>query len=72
VSERLPDGTRLAVTAGRPTAAEVAAVVAALDAARRADAKAAPPARRPAWLRAARREAILGRLVASPADLGRP
>lgn len=67
----LADGTRVAVVAGHPTAAEVAAAIAALDAARRADTRAAQPRRRPAWVRAARREAVEGRLVASPADLPR-
>jgi Xaa-Pro aminopeptidase len=64
----LADGTRVLV-AGDPTEEETAAVLVALDAARRADAAARTRRPRAAWLRAARREAIGGRLVASPADL---
>lgn len=66
----LRDGARVAVTAGNPTPEEVAAVLAALDAARRVDEASRRPEGTPAWLRAARREAVGGRLMtASPADL---
>ncbi len=64
----LADGTRLVLT-GNPTAAETAAAVLAVDAARRTAQAKRRPRRRPAWVAAARREGVEGRLVASPADL---
>jgi hypothetical protein len=72
MADGLPDGTRLVVTAGDPTAVESLAVLLALDAARRADAPAAPaaPARRAAWVRAARQEGVGGPPAATSSDLG--
>lgn len=70
MTDGLRDGARVAVTAGNPTAEEVAAVLAALDASRRMDEVSPRPEGTSAWLRAARREAVEGRLLAaSPADL---
>jgi hypothetical protein len=64
----LPSGTRVVVTAGDPTHEEVLAVLLALDQATSADADVpAPPP--PAWLRAARQEAVGGPAAATPADL---
>ena len=58
--------TLLRVAGGRPTTEEIAALVVALDAAARQAPAPEPP---PAWLRAARVEALGQRLVSAPGDL---
>lgn len=62
----LADGTCITVS-GDPTPEEVAAITLALDAVAAADG--AGPARRPAWIRAARLEQTGGTPARSPADL---
>jgi hypothetical protein len=65
----LADGTRMRVR-GAPTPEQVAALVVAVDATRAADRRAdRPPARRPAWLLAARMEGVGGRPRAGAADV---
>ncbi len=60
---------RLRVVAGRPTDAELAAVVTAVD----LDAASPAPADTPSgWLRAARLEGVGAPAVAAPHELGRP
>ena len=62
------DSTTVRVLAGSPTPEETAALVAALDATDDPSAKAAEISR-PNWLKAARRESVGNRRIASPADL---
>jgi hypothetical protein len=64
----LPNGTRLVVRAGSPTADEALAILLALDAATRADAPVQEPSA-PAWVAAARQEAVGGRPAATRSDL---
>lgn len=67
----LADGTRIAVRRGRPTRADLAALVVALDAAARQDRTDRRPAPS-AWRRAALIEGLGSRQVAWPADVRRP
>jgi hypothetical protein len=68
----LGTGARIEVRSGSPTPEDIAALVLALDHVTVADAavrRRAP--RAPAWVRAARREAMGSAPMASPADLRR-
>jgi hypothetical protein len=62
-------GSLMVVRAGCPSAEEALAVLLALDTALRADTSAPRPSR-PAWVAAARQEALGGRAAASRSDLG--
>lgn len=70
MSGGLADGTRLRV-AGAPSAEEIAAAVAALDVAAPRRPRIGRDSGRPAWIRAARIEALGGAPATSPADLRR-